>query len=108
MKASGIKASTRGLYVWTPGKHEFYSGTGNQLAIADQAETTGVHWAGDFTHIRTANGWLYHAVVIDLYSRVVVGWSFSRNRNCELTKSALTMALARYQPAKGKTECQMC
>jgi len=101
MKTCGIKASTRGLYVWTPGKHEFYSATGNQLAMAECANSIGVQWAGDFTYIRTATGWLYHAVVIDLYSRVVVGWSFSRNRNSELTKSALTMALARYQPAKG-------
>ena len=101
MRESGIKASTRGLYVWTPGKHEFYSSTGNQLAVASEAKATGVQWAGDFTYIKTGTGWLYHAVVIDLYSRAVVGWSFSRKRNSELTKSALKMALSRYQPKQG-------
>lgn len=101
MKQAGIKASTRGLYVWTPGKYEFYSSTGNQLASAEEADTTGVQWAGDFTYIKTQTGWLYHAVVIDLYSRAIVGWSFSRKRNSELTKSALKMALSRHQPKKG-------
>ena len=38
---------------------------------------------------------------MDLYSRRIVGWSFSRKRNAELTKSALRMALSRYQPQAG-------
>ena len=101
MREMGIKASTTGLYVWTPGKHEFYSSTGNQLASADEACQSGVQWAGDFTYIKTGKGWLYHAVVIDLFNRRVVGWSFSRQRNAELTKSALKMALARFRPQSG-------
>lgn len=98
MRELGIKASTTGLYVWCPGKHEFYSATGNQLAKEEPAEDCGVQWAGDFTYIRTKVGWLYHAVVLDLYSRRIVGWSFSRKRNAELTKSALNMALSRHEP----------
>lgn len=46
-------------------------------------------------------GWLYHAVVVDLFSRRVVGWPFSRKRNSELTKSALRMALLRENPLPG-------
>lgn len=101
MREMGIKASTTGLYVWCPGKHEFYSATGNRLAKAKHANETGVQWAGDFTYIRTQSGWLYHAVVMDLFSRRIVGWSFSRKRNAELTKSALNMALSRHQPKSG-------
>lgn len=101
MRELGIKASTTGLYAWRPGQHEFYSSTGNQLQHANQADHAGQQWAGDFTYIKTANGWLYHAVVIDLYSRKVVGWSFSRKRNVELTGSALRMALSRYKPKPG-------
>lgn len=101
MREMGIKASTTGLYVWCPGKHEFYSATGNQLAKAECATNTGVQWAGDFTYIKTQSGWLYHAVVMDLFSRRIVGWSFSRKRNAELTKSALNMALSRHQPKSG-------
>jgi len=101
MKAAGIKASSRGLYTWNPGKHEFYSATGNQLGAEPPADTVGTQWAGDFTYIKTGCGWLYHAVVIDLYTRSVIGWSFSRKRNSELTKSALKMALARQQQKPG-------
>lgn len=94
MKEAGIKASTTGLYTWRPGIQDLYSAAGNQLAATEAASGCGEQWAGDFTHVRTQAGWLYHAVVLDLYSRKIVGWSFSRNRNTELTKSALQMALA--------------
>lgn len=78
MKEAGVSASTKGLYVWNPGRHEFYTSAGNVLAGEDIAMQEGMHWAGDFTYIKTGSGWLYHAVVIDLYSRRVVGWSFGR------------------------------
>ncbi len=101
MRDMGIKARTTGLYAWRPGQHAFYSSAGNQLKAADKPTTTGSQWAGDFTYIKTRNGWLYHAVVLDLYSRKVIGWSFSRQRNAELTKSALRMAITREQPQSG-------
>ena len=101
MREMGIKASTTGLYAWRPGLHTFYSSTGNQLKHMDDATRSGTHWVGDFTYIKTRAGWLYHAIVLDIYSRKVVGWSFSRKRNAELTKSALHMALVRHPPKKG-------
>ena len=101
MRELGVKAATTGLYAWRPGQHEFYSCAGNQLKEAETAQAPGIQWAGDFTYIKTRSGWLYHAVVLDLYSRKVVGWSFSRSRNAELTKSALRMALSRERPVAG-------
>lgn len=101
MREMGIKASTTGLYAWRPGTHTFYSSTGNQLKHAETASRSGTHWVGDFTYIKTRTGWLYHAIVLDLYSRKVVGWSFSRQSNAELTKSALRMALIRHKPKQG-------
>lgn len=101
MREMGVKASTTGLYAWRPGQHEFYSSTGNQLKEEALADKTGCQWAGDFTYIKTKIGWLFHAVVLDLFSRRVVGWSFSRQRNTELTKSALRMALSRNEPKPG-------
>ena len=50
-------------------------------------------WVSDITQVETAEGWLYLAVVIDLYSRRVVGWSMSKTNNSDLVISALTMAL---------------
>lgn len=94
MKELGVKASTSGLYHWHPGIGDHYSASGNQLAEAGAASSTNVQWAGDFTYVRTGKGWLFHAVVMDLFSRRIIGWSFSRDRNAELTKSALQMALS--------------
>ena len=101
MKDAGVSASSKGLYTSNPGRHEFYSATGNLLSADKPATAEGQHWAGDFTYIRTGSGWLYHAVVVDLFSRRVIGWSFSRKRNSELTKSALRMALSREKPTSG-------
>lgn len=101
MRELGIKASTTGLYIWRPGQHAFYSSTGNQLSGLGNPQATGEQWVGDFTYIKTYQGWFYHAVVLDLFSRKVVGWAFSRKRNAELTKSALRMALLRYPPKPG-------
>lgn len=101
MRTAGIKAKTTGLYRWRPGLHELYSATGNQLKQEAVASGPGQQWAGDYTYLKTRRGWLYHAVVLDLYSRKVVGWSFSQKRNVDLTKSALRMALSRQRPQVG-------
>lgn len=58
-------------------------------------------WAGDITYIRTWEGWLYLAVVIDLASRRVVGWSMADHMRVELVADALTMAVEARRPAPG-------
>jgi len=58
-------------------------------------------WVTDITYIPTIQGWLYLAVILDLYSRSVVGWSMSGNCDEELVEHALTMALARRRPNAG-------
>ena len=67
----------------------------------DKPNAPGEQWAGDFTYIKINSGWLFHAVVIDLFSRKVVGVSFSKNRNADLTKRALLNALQRQTPRPG-------
>jgi transposase InsO family protein len=58
-------------------------------------------WVADITYIRTYEGWLYLAAVIDLFSRKVVGWSMSNTIDSELAISALKMAIKRRRPPKG-------
>jgi len=58
-------------------------------------------WVTDITYIPTRQGWLYLAVILDLYSRIVVGWSMSGNCNEELVERALDQALARRRPRAG-------
>ena len=55
-------------------------------------------WVTDITYIRTHEGWLYLTAVIDLYSRMVVGWSMNSSMATELVLDALTMAVWRRRP----------
>lgn len=56
------------------------------------------HWTGDITYIRTSQGWLYLAIVLDLYSRRVVSWAFSSQPNSELSTRALQLAVQHRRP----------
>jgi len=58
-------------------------------------------YVGDITYIPTREGWLYLAVVIDLFSRTVVGWSMGSRMTTSLVNSALLMAIWKRKPAKG-------
>ncbi|MFT4543295.1 MAG: putative transposase [Planctomycetota bacterium] len=56
-------------------------------------------WAGDITYIRTQNGWGYLAVILDLHSRLVVGWALADHMRTELVETALTSALGKRKPS---------
>lgn len=58
-------------------------------------------WVGDITYIWTAEGWAYLAVLLDLYSRRVVGWALRKTLTRDLAVSTLTHALARRRPPPG-------
>ena len=58
-------------------------------------------WADDVTYLRTHEGWMYLAVVMDLYSRCIIGWSVSRRMTVELVEQALQMAITLRKPNKG-------
>ena len=67
----------------------------NLLAQDFNAEAPNQKWAGDITHIAISEGWLYLVVIIDLYSRQVIGWSMDTRMNATLVCDALSMALFR-------------
>ena len=58
-------------------------------------------WTGDITYIATAEGWLYLAVVIDLFNREVIGWSIKPRMTTDLVLDALSMAWFRRWPEPG-------
>lgn len=58
-------------------------------------------WAGDITYLRTGEGWLYLAVVMDLYSRRIVGWAIDRRMTQALVSRAMMKAIHLRQPPKG-------
>ncbi|ATC59520.1 IS3 family transposase [Vibrio anguillarum] len=67
----------------------------NLLAQNFSASAPNEKWAGDITYIATSEGWLYFAVIIDLYSRQVIGWSMDTRMTATLVCDALSMALFR-------------
>lgn len=70
----------------------------NRLQQQFNVERPNEAWVSDITYIRTHEGWLYLAVVIDLYSRRVVGWSLQSRITRELVLNALLMAVWRRKP----------
>jgi transposase InsO family protein len=58
-------------------------------------------YVGDITYVPTGEGWLYLAVVIDLFSRAVVGWSMAEHMHAELVEQALSRAIERRRPPRG-------
>jgi transposase InsO family protein len=66
-----------------------------------KAETPDTAWAGDITYVWTREGWLYLAVLLDLYSRLVVGWAMREDLDRQLCLDALAMALKKRRPQPG-------
>jgi len=73
----------------------------NVLGRHFEATAPNQKWACDLTYVWTDEGWLYLSVVIDLFSRKVVGWSMSENLKAIGVAEALEMALARRRPGPG-------
>jgi len=77
------------------GDRSFGAVAPNLLDRQFEAARPNQKWVADFTYIWTAEGWLYVAVVIDLYSRRVIGWSMSATMTAQFVTDALMMALWR-------------
>jgi putative transposase len=71
---------------------------GNLLDQNFSAATANERWASDITYLWTGQGWLYLAVVMDLYSRRIIGWSMSRRIDRRIVLNALNMALGQRRP----------
>lgn len=73
----------------------------NLLQRDFSAQRPHTKWVADTTYIWTAEGWLYLAVVLDLFSRIVVGWSMAATQDATLVVQALQMAITRRRPPPG-------
>ena len=73
----------------------------NLLQRDFSAEQPKTKWVVDTTYIWTTEGWLYLAVVFDLFSRMVVGWSMATTQDATLARGALQMAITRRRPPPG-------
>jgi putative transposase len=73
------------------------------LNLASRMKLTGINqlWVADITYLRLQGEFVYLAVILDAFSRKVVGWELDRKMTCDLTKTALARAIAARQPAPG-------
>lgn len=101
MKQHDIKArGKRKFIVTTDSKHNLPIAP-NQLNRNFQPDAPDAVWTSDITYIQTDEGWLYLAVVLDLYSRQVVGWGKQPHMQTSLVADALRMAWFRRRPDHG-------
>lgn len=91
---------TRRFKVTTDSKHG-HPVAPNVLARKFDVKAADTVWGGDITYLWTQAGWLYLAVIIDLFSRKVVGWALDSHMKTDLVKDALTMAVWRRRPKPG-------
>jgi putative transposase len=101
MCQDGIRAKT--VTKWratTQSQHQFPVAA-NTLDRAFTVEAPNRVWAGDLTYVGTQEGWLYLAVLLDLYSRRVVGWAMGPRLTGELAEQALLMAVMNRTPRAG-------
>jgi putative transposase len=82
-------------------KHPISPNTLNRRFGVKETKALNRVWISDITYIETAEGWLYLAVIIDLRSRRVIGWSMSQSLAEKLVLDALRMALLRRKPRRG-------
>jgi putative transposase len=101
MTEQGLKVRTRRKFKATTDSSHGQAVAPNVLERQFDVAQPDTAYAGDITYIWTAEGWLYLAVVIDLFSRAVVGWAMSRWLKAELVTSALQMAIDQRQPRPG-------
>jgi putative transposase len=101
MHQIGLRARRRRRWVRTTDSRHANPIAPNLLARNFTVDASNRAWVADITYLPTKTGWLYLAVVIDLFSRAVVGWSMSRRIDGKLTLDALDAALLRRNVEPG-------
>ena len=101
MKNNGIFSRTKKKFKVTTKQDSAASFSANLLNGKFEAEMKNQIWSSDITYIRTNEGWMYLAVVLDVYNREIIGWSLSQRVASDLVVKALTMAVSKRKPQSG-------
>lgn len=101
MRAADLCAKQTRRFRATTKRNKADRAAPNRLNRDFRAERPNQKWLGDITYIPTLEGWLYLAVILDLFSRRIVGWAMSNRMTSELTLTALHMAIGRCRPEPG-------
>jgi len=100
MREAGLRARAVKLYRRIPGLHGFYSSIPNHQ-LDRLATGPDEVWVGDITYLKVGGAWRYLAVVMDRYSRRILGWSLGKKKDARLTLRALNHAVAHRRPRPG-------
>ena len=100
MRLAGLRGCPKRRFKVTTERDPSHPVAENLLQQDFAAEAPNQRWASDITYISTHQGWLYLAVVMDLYSRRIVGWSMSRWISRHLVIDALSMAIGSRRPER--------
>ena len=101
MREAGLKPVWKRKFIHTTDSKHGLPIAGNILARQFNPISPNTAYVSDITYIRTGTGWPYLAIVLDLYSRKVVGWAMAPSMPAELVCSALRMAIQQRRPAPG-------
>ena len=101
MRHSGLKARAARVYKRLGGLHKYFKRIPNQRLNFEKPTRINQQWAADLTYLKQGSQWRYLAVIMDLYSRKIVGWAFGKNKDSQLTRAALMFALRNRKPAAG-------
>ena len=101
MGVAGLACKTKRKFIATTNSNHKLPIAPNLLDRQFTVQQPNQTYVGDITYIHTREGWLYLAVVIDLYSRQVVGWSMAEHMRAKLVNDALLMAIWKRKPGKG-------
>jgi transposase InsO family protein len=101
MKTNGIRAKTRKKFKRTTDSLHKQPIATDLLGREFSASAPDQAYVTDITYVWTAEGWLYLAIVLDLFSRMIVGWAMSMRINADLVIDALEMAVKLRKPEKG-------
>lgn len=101
MKAADIQSKLARKFIITTNSKNTLQPAPDLLQRHFTVEKPDTAWVSDTTFIGTRAGWLYLAIILDLYSRQVIGWAMGNQNNTELVRQALTMALSRRGPVRG-------
>jgi putative transposase len=101
MRENGIRGRHKRRYKATTDSQHGLPVAANLLERNFAPEAPNQAWASDITYVWTDEGWLYLAVVLDLFNREVVGWSIKPRMTADIVLDALTMAWFRRHPAAG-------
>jgi putative transposase len=101
MREGGISAKTKRRKVKTTDSQHDNPVAPNLLKRDFSADAPNSKWVADITGIGTAEGWLYLAAIVDIYSRLVIGWAMSKERDEQLVIKAAKMALTQRKPGAG-------